>query len=111
MGFFSGIGSALVGGALGLLGGKKSNDASAKAAADANQWTKEQLQNRHQWEVEDLRKARLNPILSAGSAPSIGGSAQAQTFSTTDSAVSGASKYKTVQNRFIIHLRYFTRCF
>lgn len=31
---------------------------------------KEQLQNKHQWEVEDLRKAGLNPILSAPNASS-----------------------------------------
>ncbi len=34
--------------------------------------TKRMMQNRHQWEVADLRKAGLNPILSAGAAPSMG---------------------------------------
>lgn len=77
MGFFDGIGSALVGGAAGLLGANASDESSAKAAAKANKFTKEQLQNRHQWEVEDLKKAGLNPMLSAGAAPSIGSSAKA----------------------------------
>ncbi len=34
---------------------------------------KRMMQKRHQWEVSDLRKAGLNPILSAGAAPSMAG--------------------------------------
>jgi len=53
-------------------------DFATNSAQQANAFTKEQLQNRHQWEVADLRKAGLNPILSAlRGTPSIGGSAQA----------------------------------
>ena len=97
MGFFSGIGKVLgaaasIGGAVtgqpwlstagSVLGGLASTqdqqDFATNSAATANAYTKEQLQNRHQWEVADLRKAGLNPILSAlKGAPSIGGSAQA----------------------------------
>lgn len=38
------------------------------ATGAAQQWAnqKEAMQNAHQWEVADLRKAGLNPILSAG---------------------------------------------
>lgn len=34
--------------------------------------TRKMMRKRHQWEVEDLRAAGLNPILSAGGAPSMG---------------------------------------
>lgn len=34
--------------------------------AQNNAYQKEAMQNAHQWEVEDLKKAGLNPVLSAG---------------------------------------------
>lgn len=39
---------------------------SKKAAERQFKYQKEMMQNAHQWEVQDLRKAGLNPILSAG---------------------------------------------
>lgn len=69
---------ALIAGGAALAGTLLTNKASAKEADRANQFTEEQLKNRHQWEVDDLRKAGLNPVLSAGAAPSIGGSAKAE---------------------------------
>lgn len=69
-------------GALGALGGnaitgiiaansaKKAAEISAKASEENTQkqidWYREMANNAHQMEVEDLRKAGLNPILSAG---------------------------------------------
>lgn len=91
MGFFSAIAPSVIGAVGGLLGNKSSNDASAKAAAAANQFTEKQLKNRHQWEVNDLRKAGLNPILSAGGTPSIGGSAKADVFDTGEAVSRGVS--------------------
>lgn len=69
MGFFSAISS--------LITTDKTNKANAKEAQKSRDFTREQAQNSHQWEVADLRKAGLNPILSANGGASMGSSAQA----------------------------------
>lgn len=71
MSFFGSLGKAAL-----SIGG-----AAAGAAANVGiashrgktQWSRQKrmMQNRHQWEVDDLRAAGLNPILSAGAAPSM----------------------------------------
>ena len=48
-----------------LAGGAANLGASAVGAYFSWKHQKEVMQNRHQWEVNDLRKAGLNPILSA----------------------------------------------
>lgn len=48
-----------------LFGAKMQNSAQSDLMAQSAAYSRESLQNRHQWEVEDLRKAGLNPILSA----------------------------------------------
>lgn len=42
------------------------NSAAANLQEDAQSFSKESMQNQHQWEVQDLQKAGLNPWLSAG---------------------------------------------
>lgn len=49
-----------------LAGGVANIGSSALASYFNWKHQKEVMKNRHQWEVEDLRKAGLNPILSAG---------------------------------------------
>lgn len=73
MGFLSDV----VGGAIGLIGGERQNDAASDEAASARAFTKEQMKKKHQWEVTDLQKAGLNPVLSANSGAAIGSSAMA----------------------------------
>lgn len=68
-----GLAAATLGGALISSSTARSN------ASSANQFTEKQLKNRHQWEVADLKAAGLNPMLSAGAAPSIGSTAMAST--------------------------------
>lgn len=46
---------------------------SREAFKDAKAWEREKLQHAHQWTVEDMRKAGLNPILSAGATNGTGG--------------------------------------
>jgi hypothetical protein len=99
MGFLGAILPAAIGGISGLIGNAKTNSANRAAASDSNEFTERQLKNRHQWEVEDLRKAGLNPMLSAGGTPGIGGSAQASVTpyepgKHAADAVSSAMNYK-----------------
>lgn len=64
----------IIGGVLdiagGIIGADMQNSASESLQANNIAWQREQLQNKHQWEVEDLRKAGLNPILSAANSSS-----------------------------------------
>lgn len=79
-------GTALSSG-LSFLGGSKSNKDAQAAAQAQMQFQRESQQNAHQWEVADLRKAGLNPILSANSgAPMASGASYAPT-----NALSGAA--------------------
>lgn len=58
------MGSALISAGGSLLGGMFGGSSSAKAAKQAAQLNIMAAKNAHQWEVQDLRKAGLNPILS-----------------------------------------------
>lgn len=81
----------LIGAGAGLIANSMDNKASAKAAAKANDFTQLMMQKRHQWEVDDLRDAGLNPILSANAAPSMGSSAKADVHSSSEAISRGVS--------------------
>lgn len=74
----------------------------ATSAANLNnKFQKEFAQNAHQWETEDLKKAGLNPILSAGgsgAAASGGGTAGTGSAGITDVANSANAIMQTVSN-------------
>lgn len=55
-----------------VAGGAASFGTSALASYINWKHQKEVMKNRHQWEVEDLRKAGLNPILSSGGQGALG---------------------------------------
>lgn len=63
------VAASLVGGGLSLLGGLFGNSARRKEAAKDRAFQLEMAKNAHQYEVEDLRKAGLNPILSGTGGP------------------------------------------
>ena len=67
------ITGSIISAGAGLLGSGLSMGSSAKAVKRQIRWERERAQNAHQWEVEDLKKAGLNPILSANGGAVTGG--------------------------------------
>lgn len=69
------IASSLIGGGLSYLGGREANSTSQRLAQAQMDFQRMMSNTAHQREVEDLKKAGLNPILSAkyGGASSPGG--------------------------------------
>lgn len=69
MGLFDGIVGSVLGGVLGIAGEERAADQQFENQSalqkQAYEYQKESMQNRHQWEVSDLKSAGLNPILSA----------------------------------------------
>ncbi len=61
-----GLVGGLVGAGLSIRGAKKQNQMAAQIAERQMQFQREVMQNRYQWQVDDLRKAGLNPILATG---------------------------------------------
>lgn len=60
------IGAAVVGGVFGMSGQRSANEANLQIARDQMAFQERMSNTAHQREVEDLRKAGLNPLLSAG---------------------------------------------
>lgn len=77
LGAAAGIGSAIL--------SNRQSKKNAQASFDRETaWNREMMQNAHQWQVEDLRKAGLNPILSANGAQSLGASSTPAQVITPD---------------------------
>lgn len=57
---------SILGAGLSIFGAKRQNDMAAQAAEKQMAFQREVMQNRYQWQVQDLRKAGLNPTLATG---------------------------------------------
>lgn len=73
-----GGGGGFPGGVFDVFNNERSMDFSSDEAAINREWQEKFYKHKHQWEVEDLRAAGLNPILSANSGASVPGGAAAQ---------------------------------
>lgn len=73
MGIFSAISAGTIGAAASLLGANKAASSAKQVNERQIEWEKERATHAHQWEMEDLRKAGLNPILAANNGASTGG--------------------------------------
>lgn len=67
-GILGSLGSALIGGGLSIFGGERRNQAAGRAARRQMDFQERMSETAHQREIEDLKAAGLNPILSAGGA-------------------------------------------
>lgn len=67
MGLLGDVVGSVIGAGTSIWSANQANSAAFQMQANSLAAQKEALQNRHQWEVQDLKKAGLNPILSANS--------------------------------------------
>lgn len=92
---------AVIGAVAGLASTHSTNKANSAVSSNSIAFEREKAQNAHQWEVDDLRKAGLNPILSAGGS---GASTGSPTFipageSPLSGAINGAMSSRIVQEQ------------
>lgn len=82
----------------GIAGGIASAKAADRAVKRQIAWERERAQNAHQWEVNDLKAAGLNPILSAGGQGAVTGGISAPVPDTSGYQTAGESIQNTITN-------------
>lgn len=93
---FGGIGSAIIGGATSALGAQVQNKVAQREAAKQRDFQEKMYKNRYRYQMEDMRRAGLNPILAYQNAPPGAPSgAQARVSNVGEAAVQGAASGAT----------------
>lgn len=96
---------AVLGAGVSIGGGIAGAIASAKQAAKQRDFQKHVLKNRYQWQMRDMRKAGLNPILASGASPPMASGAAATIPNVAQGAVSSAREAATMRTQLEIMKR------
>ena len=84
------IGSSLISGGFSAFGAFQKNKAAKKLWREQRDFQREMMQNKYQWQVQDLRSAGLNPALAYGNPPPIGAAPAAPQL---ENVLSGAGEH------------------
>lgn len=95
--------SSIIGAGINAVGGIMGNNSAAKQAQLSRDQSIEIAQNAHRWEVNDLKKAGLNPILSAfgngASAPAMATASQSNPFAGVGDTLNSGRKIDEVDKK------------